>query len=305
MTMAIAVDGQTGVPARALNFPLSGEGVENLVRYSLAEGGSRTVSVSAAYDLDGRLVLLQGLDQERPGMLGLQVLQVGEWHGNARYEGFWSSSKQVDSLPEHYVMRFMEAQEVDGRLFLVFSMELEEVFGVYVAGIQPGSADVEGFVEVLRWDEEQESWVAPDLEIKSGGGDAVRMAASEGIYAVRLDDGALHVVDGRRVSYRYVAGQGFVLEYFPEGIHELKVKGLGTLRYTVPVPGHVVFIGQPGDLVKAAKAVSEAEGKRDIRMFSSTGGFEAYYLQAMGGAEYAKEAESGFLGRLMGEKLER
>lgn len=297
------VRAQSELPVFPLEPTISGEGVENLIRYSLPDGGSRTISLSQSYVVDERLLFLQGLDESRPGLLGLSLLSIEEEEGVKKYGEWWMSERRVDSLPEHYALRLLKAEEVNEILFLSFGMELELPFAAYLVGVKKGGQVLDGVVEALRWDGKVEDWKAPRLSVRSAVDGDVRVAVSDGIHCVKRD-GDWHVVDGKRVNYRHVDGR-FVLDYFPEGIHQLKVKGLGNLRYSVPVPGHVVFIGTPKDMLKAGKAVSEAEGKRDLLMFNNTEAMEAYYLQFLDKERYGEAWQSGFLGRLMGDKLER
>ena len=296
---------QTDLPIRALEPTISGEGIENLVRYTLPDGGSATISINAAHVVDEQLLLLQGLDEGRPGFLGMHMLRISENEGLATFEGWWASARRVDSLPEHYAMRLMAAQAVGEQVFLGFAMEAEKPVGWYVVGVGPDGEEIDGYVEAIQWNPVTEDWDVPSFQVRTAVGSDVRIAAEGVLYAVQRD-GDWHLAEAKRVAYRHAGEQGFVLDYYPEGIHELKVKGLGKLQYYLPVPGHVVFIGgRPKDLVKAGKAISEAEGKRDVRMFSSNGAFEAYYLRKLDPEKYEGEWEAGFLGRLMGEKLER
>lgn len=298
------LDAQSDLPMRTLEPNIAGEGIENLVRYNLPGGGSQTVSLSAAHVVDESMLLLQGLDENRPGLLGLHLLSMQEQNGNTVFEPFWTSGRRVDSLPEHYTIRFMQAQRVDGRLFLGFTLEKEKPVGWYLVGVAEDGMEIDGHVEAMQWNPERESWDIPSFRVSSAVGSELRIAAEGVLYAIKRD-GEWHLADGKRVAYRHAGEAGFLLDYYPEGIHELKVKGLGKLRYSVPVPGHVVFFERPKDMVKAGKAVSEAEGKRDIRMFSSNGAFEAYYLRHFDAERYEGEWENGFLGRMMGDKLEK
>ena len=51
-TLHGALWARADLPIRALEPTISGEGIENLVRYNLPDGGSATISINAAHMVD-------------------------------------------------------------------------------------------------------------------------------------------------------------------------------------------------------------------------------------------------------------